>query len=213
MYLRDEITTSCATGSTRYTRLNLLGWAMLCPHALELLVHGSSPHEIWYPTAEEAKDVHEHLRRYIEEEVNNIVKVLRSENIAIVSLEPEYEHRLGIRIGDTLLCANSKADLVYTLSVKEGAEESLVTLYIEVSTRLHVAKPWQALLRGLALYYERRLPVWIVLVSPEKLMYKQLSDEDQEEMVRRVLGKKKISPSPNICSLCELIHFCPYREV
>ncbi len=204
--MRDEITISCRSVDTRYTRLNLLGWAMLCPHALELLVHGSTPSSPPpYPTADEMESLHEHIKRIVMNTINS-AKILRDN---IISVESEYRHTLGLRVGDVVLCANSRADLVYTLKIGRD----LVTLYVEVTARLHVVKPWQALLRGIALYYERRLPVWVVIVSPETIMYKLLEDEDQNEILRRARRSREDAPSPNLCSLCELAHFCPYKAV
>jgi len=203
--LRAEITTSCRSAATRYTRLNLLGWAMLCPHAMELLWHGSTPlAQPAYPTAEESMRLHRLL-------VEATASAVGSLGAQVASVEREHEHVLGLRRGEDLLCARSKADLVYTLRV--GG--SLLTLYVEVSSsRINVAKPWQALLRGIALYYERRLPVGVAIVSPERVMYKLVSDQDQDEILRRVRGGSEgFQPSPNLCSLCELQHYCPYRVV
>jgi hypothetical protein len=179
---------------------------MLCSHALELLVHGSTPQTPpLYPTADESRELHEYLKKAVIWATNEAVKLAGG---TVVSMEPEYEHRLGIKIGDSMLCANSKADLVYT--VKFG--RSLVTLYVEATTRIHAAKPWQALLRGIALYYERSLPVWIIIASPNNIQYKLLEDRDQDKILRSIRGGRT-PPSPNTCSLCELAHFCPYRAV
>ena len=202
------ITTSCRSGDTRYTRLNLLGWALLCPHARYLLWHGSTPIEPWlYPTSEEAKSLHEKLKRAVIEESR---KAIGLAGFQVVGLDTEYQHQVSVSMGDSWLCATSKTDIVYTVA---GGRD-LYTLYIEVATRLHVAKPWQALLRGLALYYERRLPTWIVLVSPEEVRYKSLTSKDQEAVFRALnRSEEGFEPSPNLCSLCELSHYCPYKVI
>lgn len=204
--MRDEITTSSRSGDTRYTRLNLLGWAMICPYALELLIHGSTPRNpIQYPTADESRRLHEYMKNRVIDAISS-VRLTRG---AIVSVEPEYEHRLCMRIDDVLICANSRADIVFTLRMGEA----LTTLYVEVTTRIHVVKPWQAILRGITLYYERRLPVWIVIVSPETIMYKLLEDKDQSEILRKTRRRANTAPSSNLCSLCELVHLCPYKTI
>ena len=207
MYLRAEITTSCKSENTRYTRLNLLGWAALCPRAAELLWHDSTPlSHPGYPTAEESKDVHDSLVELISTNINKITKKNQ-----LVDYKREYEHFIGLIKDGVLLCARSKADLVYTLNL----EGSLFTLYVEASSsRINVAKPWQALLRGIALYYERRIPVGIIIVSPEKIMYKLLEDRDQEEVLKRLFRSAEgFKPSPNLCSLCELSHYCRYKVI
>ena len=202
------ISTSCRREGTRYTRLNLLGWAMLCPYALELIKHGSTPMEPpSYPTSDEAKDAHEKLKHLIR---RNMGEILSFSGLEVVNVEPEYFHQVFFSFGDEGICANSKADLVYTVAHKG----SLYTLYIEVTTRIHVAKPWQTLLRELGLYYERRLPVWLVIVSPEKLMYKVLTDHDQEKILKALNRKPdNFEPHPNLCSLCELADYCPYKVI
>jgi len=203
--LRAGITTSCRSGDTRYTRLNLLGWAMLCPHAVELLWHGSTPlAQPGYPTADESRKLHSMV-------MGSVMSAVESLDARLLSVEREYQHTLGFTIGDARLCALSKADIVYTMNV--GGR--LFTLYVEVSSaRINVAKPWQALLRAIALYYERRTPVGIAIVSPGKIMYKLLEDKDQDKVLERIRGGPgRRGPSPDLCSLCELQHYCPYRVI
>ena len=203
--MRAEITTSCKSVNTRYTRLNLLGWAMLCPHAIELLWHGSTPlTQPSYSTADESKELHDRLRDIVD-------NVLKSMNTGIISREVEYKLNIGFLKDDELLCARSKADLLYT--IKHGKD--LMNLYIDVSsTRINVAKPWQVLLRGIAMYYEWRLPVGIIIVSPEKIRYKLLEDEDQKKILRRINKKlENLEPHPNLCSLCELVDYCPHKAI
>ncbi len=205
--MRAEITTSCRSAGTRYTRLNLLGWALLCPHARELLWHGSTPLEPpEYPTAREAKRAHESLRRAAAEALEALF------GSRLVGDGGEYAHELGV-VGEdgSILCARSKADLVYVASL--GGRPAL--LYVEAATRIHVAKPWQALLRGVGLYYEWRLPVAVLIVSPCRLMYKVVDDRDQALLLRRLRGGEGggWEPSPELCSLCELSGYCPYRVI
>lgn len=212
--MRAEITTWCRTGGTRSTRLNLLGWAALCPHASELLWHGSAP--LWqpgYPTASESKQGHERLVQAVENAFSHALDSLGYQTVAVFR---EYEHYVGLSRRSSggsaeTLCASSRADLVYILHTPGG----LVTAYVEVSsTRINVAKPWQALLRGVGLYYEFRLPVWLFLVSPAEVRYKLLDDRDQRELLRRLQRSGEgFEPSPDLCSLCELAHYCPYKVV
>ena len=91
----------------------------------------------------------------------------------------------------------------------------LVSLYVEVSsTKINVAKPWQAILRGIALYYEMRLPVGVIIVSPEKIMYKLLEDRDQRNVLSRLRrSSEDFEPNPNLCSLCELASQCIFRAI
>jgi len=213
MYLRAEITTSCRSENTKYIRLNMLGWALLCPYARDLIWHGAIPfHQPDYPTADESKALHEELRN----QVNSIFE--DGQIIRILNVEKEYEHSIGIWLRpsenkgrDTFVCAKSKADLVYTA----WSGKRLFTLYTEVSsTRINVVKPWQAILRGISLYYERRLPVGIIIVSPEKIMYKLLNDGDQTRVLSLINIPSDDYPSnPNLCSLCELIKSCPFRAI
>ena len=209
MYLRARITTSCRTVDTRYTRLNLLGWALLCPYARDLLWHGSMPlSDYGYPTGDEANKQHESLKSSVIGELEKVFIGL--EGIDLVNIEQEYNHELSIRRGDGWICARSKADILATIAVSG----ELYTVYVEVTTRLHVAKPWQALLRGLAFYYERRLPVIVILVSPDEVRYKPLTEHDQERvLVALNRSSNGFQPSPNLCSLCELVHYCPYRVI
>ena len=203
--MRARITTSCRSGDSKYTRLNLLGWALLCPYAAELLWHGSTPLvQPDYPTADESRRLHDMVMRSVRE-------AIESSGTSLVSVEVEYPHSIGIIGDDTGLCALSKADIVYTLNLKGG----LFTLYVEVSSaRINVAKPWQALLRAIALYYERRLPVGVVIVSPDRIMYKLLEDSDQDKVLSRAYRSPDgFNPHPNLCSLCELQQYCPYRVV
>ena len=88
-------------------------------------------------------------------------------------------------------------------------------MYVEVSSaRINVAKPWQALLRGIGLYYERRIPVGIVIVSPAKIMYKLLEDSDQQVVLTRLNRPSDgFEANPNLCSLCELLGYCPYKVI
>jgi len=203
--LTARITTSCGTRDTRYTRLNLLGWSLLCPHARDIICHGSSPlQQPDYPTADESKRLHEELKDLIG---NIIIDVLGD---SIISSETEHEHEVGVLSGDCFMCAKSKADLVYTIK----AGKTLSTLYIEASSRINVAKPWQALLRGIALYYERRLPVGVVIVSPGKIMYKLISQEDQDKVLKMMdRVSEYYTPNPNLCSLCELANYCPFKAI
>lgn len=206
--MRAGITTSCKSADTRYTRLNLLGWALLCPHARDLLLHGSTPIGAWgYPTAEEAGQHHETLKSIVLEDVRQAIKYA---GLNPVSYSVEYKHEIAVLRDDTWVCARSKADIVYTIA---GGSD-LYTLYIETSTRIHAAKPWQALLRGLALYYERRLPTWIIIVSPTEIMYKILEERDQVIILKLInRDSEGFEPNPNLCSLCDLSHYCPYKVI
>lgn len=189
----------------RYTRLNLLGWAMLCPHAIDLLWHGSTPlGQPNYPTADESSAKHDRLRNVVE-------RVLDSSGMRVISRLVEYQHKVGFIKKDEILCARSKADIIYIIKTRRG----LMNIYIEIaSTRINVAKPWQALLRGIALYYEWRLPTAIIIISPEKIMYKILEDSDQERILARInRNYENFEPSPNLCSLCELANYCPYKVI
>ncbi|MCE4601377.1 MAG: hypothetical protein F7C38_07465 [Desulfurococcales archaeon] len=204
--MRARITTSCKSEDSRYTRLNLLGWALLCPHARDLLWHGITPLEQpLYPTAEESKSQHKVLKKLVDEHLNAFL------GDRILATYPEYEHVLGIYRGDDLLCARSKADLVY--NVKLG--KTLATLYVEIaSSRINVAKPWQAILRAIALYYELRLPVIVMIVSPFKIMYKVVEDRDQVALLKLVdKPSSNFEANSNLCSLCELASQCPYRVI
>jgi len=204
MYLRARITTSCRTAGSRYTRLNLLGWGILCPHARDLLWHGSTPlYPPEYPTADESKELHDWLVKQVDEALRHVAS---EPSVAL----REYWHELGIIKDGEVLCARSRADLIYLINL--NGTTSIV--YVEVSsTRLNPAKPWQALLRGIALYYEWGLPVGIVIVSPEKIMYKLLEDEDQTSIMRMLKRESEgFRPSPNLCSLCELRNYCPFKE-
>ncbi len=206
--MRAEITTSCRTAGTRYSRLNQLGWALLCPYARDLIIHGAVPVSYTYPTAEEASGIHDKIKRLTHKVLLEILGSLR--DVYVVSVEPEYRHSIGFRIGHDNVCADSRADLAYTLYVKN----QLITLYVEAATRIHVAKPLQALLRGIALYYERRTPVWIIMVSPSRVQYKLLEEKDQDRILKLLNRKaENFSPSQNLCSLCEFVHFCPHRMV
>ena len=206
--MRAEITTSCRSASTRYTRLNLLGWAMLCPHAMELLWHGSTPlPQPSYPTADESKSLHDRLKKIVDDTIRSV----GSRDARIISSMREYQHEIGFRRDDTLLCAKSKADLVYTIS----ASGRLMNVYVEVtSTKINIVKPWQTLLRGVALYYEWRLPVGAIIVAPDKIMYKLIEDTDQDKILRMLKRSgNNYEPSPNLCSLCELASYCPYKVI
>jgi len=208
MYLRGEITTSCRRENTRFTRLNLLGWAMLCPYALELIRHGSTPLEKpYYPTAEESKDWHEALKKIVKEAFRD-----RYIKNSLLSIQFEFEHELGIQLADESICAMSKQD-IFAL-VKTRNSKDIFALYIELASRINIAKPWQALLRGIFLYYSLRLPVGIVIVSPEKIMYKVLTDEDQSAILTKLhRSTDGFEPQQNLCSLCELASFCPARTL
>jgi len=208
MYLRGEITTSCRRENTRFTRLNLLGWAILCPYALELIRHGSTPLEKpYYPTAEESKDWHDALKKIVKEALDDI----RIKN-SLLSIQYEFEHELGIQLADESICAKSKQD-VFAL-VKTRNSKDIFALYIELASRINIAKPWQALLRGIFLYYSLRLPVGIVIVSPEKIMYKVLTDKDQDAIMSYLhRSTEGFEPQQNLCSLCELASFCSARAL
>ncbi len=203
--MRAEITTSCRSVNTRYTRLNLLGWAMLCPYAMDLLWHGSTPlSQPDYPTADESSMKHNRLREIVDGIFNSL-------GMQIISRLVEYQHSIGVSRRDELLCARSKADLIYILKTMNG----LTNIYVEISsTRINVAKPWQALLRGIALYYELRLPTAIIIISPYKIMYKLLENSDQEKILYKINHSiEGFKPTPNLCSLCELASYCPYRVI
>ncbi|NAZ12302.1 MAG: hypothetical protein GU361_06255 [Desulfurococcales archaeon] len=226
--MRGEITTSCRKENTRFTRLNLLGWAMLCPYALELIRHGSTPLEKpYYPTAEESKDWHETLKKIVKHAFGD-----RYIENSLLSIQFELEHELGIQLADESICAKSKQDvfaLVKTRNskdkepdqkchmlslVKTKNSEDIFALYIELASRINIAKPWQALLRGIFLYYSLRLPVGIVIVSPEKIMYKVLTYEDQDAILSCLhRSTERFEPRQNLCSLCELASFCPARAL
>ena len=210
MYLTARITTSCPSENTRYTRLNLLGWAALCPYARDLLWHGSTPIQpCQYPTGEEADEAHKALLDGI---TGAIAEAVEDSGYRLVKHWREYKLSLTILRGEEKLCARSKADLV--LLIGAPSSRSLRILYVEAATRIHVAKPWQVLLRGLALYYQYRLPVWLAIVSPEKIMYKELTGKDQDKILRALnRDSSGYQPSPNLCSLCELAHQCPYKAI
>lgn len=204
--MREEITTSCRSVDTRYTRLNLLGWALLCPYAKDLLWHGAIPMEgPVYPTAEESKRIHDRFKRV----VSDVVRDALGSNL--IGVEAEYDHRICFLRDGEVLCADSRADYIYIAKLNNV----LAVLYLEVSsTRINVVKPWQALLRGLAIYYELRRPVGIVIVSPQRIMYKLLSEEDQGSILKRMRRSSgDFKPTPDLCSLCELLHLCPYKVI
>lgn len=213
--MMGKITTSCRREGSRYTRLNLLGWAMLCPHALNLLWHGSTPlDQPSYPTAEESKKPHDNLVRLVNDIFLDVVKPCSRggrRKPCIVSGAREYDLVIGFRRGTEQLCALSKADLVYILDTGYG----LMNLYIDVSSSsINRAKPWQVLLRATALYYESLIPVGVIIASPQKVMYKLLAKEDQKRIHEKIIdGKVSYKKDPNLCSLCELADYCPHREV
>ena len=213
MYLRGEITTSCRRENTRFTRLNLLGWAILCPYALELIRHGSTPLEKpYYPTAEESKDWHDALKKIVKNAFNNDPSIKNSLLSIQFEDKAELEHELGIQLADESICAKSKQD-VFAL-VKTRNSKDIFALYIELASRINIAKPWQALLRGIFLYYSLRLPVGIVIVSPEKIMYKVLTDKDQSAIMSCLhRSTEGFEPQQNLCSLCELASFCSARAL
>ena len=184
----------------------MLGWALICPYAGELLKHGVVPYEApLYDTGEEAEHQHEKLKRL----VDHIMESLLRKNGILINAEQGYQHEISITVNDIVLCGRSKADLVYTFETRKR----LYTVYVDVATRIHIVKPWQVILRGISLYYEKRIPVWLVIVSPWRIMYKVLGEEDQIKVLKRLSGKymEGFQPSPNLCSLCEFIHHCPYR--
>lgn len=206
MYLRAEITTSCRSAGTRYTRLNLLGWAMLCPHALTLLLHGGEPFTRFdYPTADESRISHHRLQATVHNIIKNLIKR------KIITARVEYDHSIEITIEGIRLCARSRADLVYIIQYRG----KFVTIYVEISsTRINVAKPYQTILRAIGLYYQYRHPVIIIMVSPSEIRYKILSAKDQERIVQ-ILHKraKQTKVHQNLCSLCELAQYCPNRTI
>jgi hypothetical protein len=181
---------------------------MLCPYALELIRHGSTPLEKpYYPTAEESKDWHEALKKIVKHAFND--KDIKN---SLLSIQFELEHELGIQLADESICAKSKQD-VFAL-VKTRNSKDIFALYIELASRINIAKPWQALLRGIFLYYSLRLPVGIVIVSPEKIMYKVLTYEDQSAILSCLhRSTERFEPRQNLCSLCELASFCPARAL
>uniref|UniRef100_A0A7C1I4N1 Uncharacterized protein n=1 Tax=Fervidicoccus fontis TaxID=683846 RepID=A0A7C1I4N1_9CREN len=181
---------------------------MLCPYAVELIRHGSTPLEKpYYPTAEESKDWHEALKKIVKEALGN--PYIRN---SLLSIQYEFEHELGIQFADGLICAKSKQD-VFAL-VRTRNSKDIFALYIELASRINIAKPWQALLRGIFLYYSLRLPVGIVIASPEKIIYKVLTDEDQSDILLRLHRPTEgFEPRQNLCSLCELASFCSARAL
>jgi len=218
--LRAEITTSCRIESTRYTRINRLGWAILCPYANYLNWHGSIPlEEPKYPTGDELRSIHDKI-------VTLVDSVFEYTNkYRIIARWREMELYLAFRkkiVENTYenLCAKGKADLVYLIK----AGHKLILIYIDIaSTRINVAKPWQIILRGLSLYYMFRIPVGLIIISPNKFMYKLLSNRDQKQVLKKIMSQlviddNKISmeedkANPNLCSLCELAHYCPWRSI
>lgn len=205
--MRGEITTPCKKGSSRYTSLNLLGWALNCPYAIELLMHGSTPLEIpVYPTAEESGKPHKDLVEAIKDNEKDIFPSWAK----IIYSEEEYQHEIQIAKGDSSLCARSKADLVYVVATGKGP----MVIYIEVaSSRIDSTKPLQALLRGIALYYEYKIPVGVVIVSPGEIRFKLVTDKDQKEIMGRInRDPTGYQVKKELCSLCSLSRYCPYRE-
>jgi len=99
--------------------------------------------------------------------------------------------KIGIWLGRRLVCAEFEADLTY--SVKQG--DLLYTLYVDVSpSDPDETELLTALLHGLVLYYERRLPVGVIVVSPTKVMYKLLNRADQKRILRFLLNALTSSP-------------------
>lgn len=201
----------CRRENTKYSRMNLLGWSILCPAAAELNWSGTIPFEQpIYPTADELKRLHGNIVERVESSIQRIIP----ENSKIISLMKEKQVKLSFtdhKSGDQL-CGIGKIDLALVL--KHGNHE--VIIYFEVSsTRIHVAKPWQALLKSIALYHEYRLPIITVIVSIEKIKYKLLSSRDYYTIINKIYSKPKedFSPNPNMCSLCELVHYCPHRGI
>ncbi|MGC9187506.1 MAG: hypothetical protein ACP5GN_07475 [Fervidicoccaceae archaeon] len=195
--------------------MNLLGWAMVCPYAMKLLWHGTIPLDIAvYPTAEESKHRHDMFGMIVEDQI-------RSGIFNIIDEKHEYEHGICFQNGEDELCARSKADYVYLGTLERTRSKNrLITIYLEISSsRINVAKPWQAILRGISLYYERRIPVGIIIVSPERMMFKILDDQDQRKVIKRINAglrrdaEENWASSSNLCSLCELLHYCPYRLI
>lgn len=188
--------------------MNMLGWALLCPYARDIIWHGSVPLYLpKYPTGEEAKPIHENMKKIILEDIPYIIEHV---NLELLNYEQEYTHSLCISRNEETVCANSKADIVLYVA----SRRSIYTLYIEITSRIHVVKPWQALLRGIGLYYEKRLPVWIIIASPEEIRYKILTEQDQQKVLKTInRSSENYKPAPNLCSLCELSQYCPYRAV
>ena len=182
----------------------------MCPHARDILWHGSTPLQPYqYPTGEEASKDHENLLHKAEDAA---LGALEDSGLRLARYWREYELNLTITRDGEKLCARSKADLVIMAGKPSG--RGLLLLYVEAATRIHAAKPWQALLRGIALYYRYRVPTWIILVSPDRIMYKLLAEEDQGKILKKLnRSSSSHEPSPNLCSLCELAHQCPYKVI
>ncbi|PLJ78582.1 MAG: hypothetical protein B7L53_01160 [Thermofilum sp. NZ13] len=177
---------------------------------MDLLREGAAPLlSPEYPTASESKSKHEQMKKYIK----NVVENLQSSQFKILDSSEEYRLQLGVKSRGVWLCAGSSADIVLITAMTTF--ESPLVLYVEVtSSKINIAKPWQTLLRGLALYYERRLPVGMIIVSPREVRYKLLCEKDQLKVLK-LLNRTgaRVEPSPNLCSLCELASFCPSKAI
>lgn len=198
------------------TTMNTLGWGVLCPEAMELIKMGATQlSKPTYPTGNMQKKPHDKIVELIEDLMPEVLEELGQESI---DLGREKETDLLIHLEkDLYLCSYGKADLVYLVKNNAGIlEKNILLLYIEVSsTKINVAKPYQAILRGISLYYRYHLPVAIVVVSPTKVCGKLLRNKDSNFIYKRI--KRSVDdyfkPNPNLCSLCELSHFCPLRMI
>ncbi len=189
----------------------MMGWSILCPAAAELNWSGTIPLEQpIYPTADELKKLHDNIVEKIESNIQKIIP----ENSKIIRTMKEKQVTLSFTDtkNNDQLCAVGKIDLAVVLKIK-GYE---TIIYFEVSsTRIHVAKPWQTLLKSLALYHEYRLPIIPIIVSIGKIKYKILCPRDYYTIINKIYSRPRedFTPNPNMCSLCELIHYCPYRGI
>lgn len=208
-----KTSTWSARGGTRYTRVNQLGWAVLCPAAAELVWHGSTPLpslEPGYPTGEESRQLHDKLKRAVDQAVREVLKY--SVGAWIVRSWEEKEVAACIHRENAALCARGRCDLTYLARINS----LLLLINVDVSSaRVNPAKPWQTAIRSIALYHEYRVPVTMIIVSPDTLMYKPLLQADYDRVVARIARERSLEgfePSPSLCSLCELRHYCPHVE-
>ncbi len=193
LYLVRSVTPSC---NSRSVSLEALTWAILCKHAFEMLLQNPAP------ALKQQSDNYE--ARFLEETVADVIRAI-FDKFTIAYVENEHEYRLGLKKGNKQLCAIFTG-LVYTLNVKG----SLVTLHIEQVAKLDKARLLKTLVKGLALYYERRLPVWIIIISQNTIKFKILSDKDRENMLDRLHEKP---PPPGTCNICDLASFCPHKSI
>ncbi len=207
--------------------MNLLGWAMLCPAASHLLWHGSTPRETpEYPTARELSEAHSKLLDRVEEVLFNTRGCLdvkarfredrdAEQTMLTISIAKRVDDNKTVN-KTVSLCARGRGDLIVVARARLRGEWRPIVFYVEAATRVHIAKPPQTLLKMIAVYQKYRLPTAGLIVSPEKIGYRALRPDDILQ-VEKLLLREKIPPGfkghPNMCSLCELSHDCPWRGI